>query len=681
MIDKETVKRFATGDAIPAQFHLMIPQEGVTHTVLPESVKHNAIWDYSVSPDGRHFLSVCAEGSFSQFAHMYEYLPETGELVRRFKLDEVVTTHYRAIRPSKFHSSFSFMPNGKLIMTTHTTATAPNHPEWLPYAYYTHQWEGYPGSNILTYDLQTGEVEDLGIPVPRTTIYGGVYEPTSNAYYFGDYMRGHVYKFSLDDRSIKDYGQCTEYASFRYIVGPDNNVYFSSKAGAFQRINTQKDCVEDTGIRFPVYEDVPLSYVHNQMMFAEVGPDGKLYISAAYGPNLLRYDFATNTLEQLGRFAPPEFREFNWGSEAMTGICFDEDGRLWYNYNVANPCWLCSWDVANDPDAIPVLHGLMGSPERRVGYVCEMHIRDGVLYAADTNHDYDPPGILAMDLAAIKAGKATVPCLDPYQYLRSKNGPDLYPGDLVKDGERFYKDMLRGADANVFHQANGYIFGPTKYLTKVWKEVPIEESSVVSVSYDSDNRIHAVTAGCCPHHVVIKDGHAVLVDETPAPAAAANDAAKLFEGITLPAQPGRQYLAVATAWAPLSDGRRIVGTSDGMVGIEKDGKVFALGACAPHGPIHQIVATADGKTAYGVAGDSSDLGTVFSYDDERGLTIYGKLYSGSPVSVGGLGASCEPCCLALSADETRLAIGARDRMGCVYEYDLAAGIKHAHMWY
>jgi len=75
-----------------------------------------------------------------------------------------------------------------------------------------------------------------------------------------------------------------------------------------------------------------------------------------------------------------------------------------------------------------------------------------------------------------------------------------------------------------------------------------------------------------------------------------------------------------------------------------------------------------------VAGDPSDLGTVFSYNNETGLTIYGRVYIWSVNSVGGLGASCEPCCIALSTDGTRLAIGAKDRQGCVYEYDLSSGI-------
>ena len=38
-------------------------------------------------------------------------------------------------------------------------------------------WEGFMGSNVLIYDSDTNEVEDLGIPVPRESIYEAKYIP------------------------------------------------------------------------------------------------------------------------------------------------------------------------------------------------------------------------------------------------------------------------------------------------------------------------------------------------------------------------------------------------------------------------------------------------------------------------------------------------------------------------
>ena len=706
-VTPEIVSRFGRVGPIPADMHRMMPQEGVRHSIFPPEVRHNAIWDYHISPEGRHFFSLCAEGSFSQYAHLYEYLPDTGGFRLCFRLDDATVTYDRAIRPSKFHSSFTFMPDGRLIMSSHTTATAPNHPEWMPYQYYNHQWEGFPGSNILIYDPKTNALEDLGIPVPRTSIYGGVYEPESDSFYFGCYMRGHVYKFGLPNRHVRDYGQATEMASFRYIAGPDHNVYFSTKTGALMRVNTKADKIDDLGIQFPVWPHIPNTLFHNQMLFAVIGPDGMMYHTAAYGDTLLRYNFKANTSEDLGHFAPPEFRTVKWGLQAAVGLAFDEYGILWYVFNGDSLCWLVSWDISGNK--APVNHGVIGTPERRVGYPSEIYIRDDVLYASDSNHGFDPPGIFSVPLASVRNGRPGEVCRDAYQYVRVARGAAQFPGDLAKEGERHYlRELLRNEKSAAFYKENPWVFmTPRHFLIKIWKLVPIEESSVKRVWYDDNGDVHAISGPSDPigaadavdaagsagaeqvfHHIVLREGRVVSVDEEivgiPDPASreplSVSPGLSPASGLTLPAWPGRQYIATASAWAPLSGGRTIVGTSDGMLAIVKDGAVYSLGACAAQGSVHQIVSTKDGTAAYGVAGDPNDLGTVFGYDDEKGLTIFGRVFMNDVVSVGGLGASCEPYCLAISGDDRRLVIGARDRMGCVYEYDLSSGICPASMF-
>ena len=54
-----------------------------------------------------------------------------------------------------------------------------------------------------------------------------------------------------------------------------------------------------------------------------------------------------------------------------------------------------------------------------------------------------------------------------------------------------------------------------------------------------------------------------------------------YDGLSLPAVPGRQYKATATAAVKMGDGSTLIGTSDAMLALYKDGKVFSLGAAAP----------------------------------------------------------------------------------------------------
>ena len=88
---------------------------------------------------------------------MCEYDYEKNDIHVLFAVEDVILPSDRTIRASKFHTSISFMKDGKMIMTTHTTDKSPAHPTWMPEAYYHHLWEGFPGSNIIIYDPSTKE--------------------------------------------------------------------------------------------------------------------------------------------------------------------------------------------------------------------------------------------------------------------------------------------------------------------------------------------------------------------------------------------------------------------------------------------------------------------------------------------------------------------------------------------
>lgn len=68
--------------------------------------------------------------------------------------------------PVKFTPPWLLWRTGGLIMTTHTTSQAPQHPTWMAEGYYQHLWEGFPGSHLLLYDPETGILENRGIPAP-----------------------------------------------------------------------------------------------------------------------------------------------------------------------------------------------------------------------------------------------------------------------------------------------------------------------------------------------------------------------------------------------------------------------------------------------------------------------------------------------------------------------------------
>jgi hypothetical protein len=571
-----------------------------------------------------------------------------------------------------------------MLMSTHTTDKSPRHPAWLPEAYYYHLWEGFQGSNLILYDPQAKKAENLGIPVPHESIYGGVYDRKHHAFYFSGYFRGHLYRYDLETKRIDDLGQVTEFGSFRFLTGPDNHIYSASRSGYFYRVNVDKGKIEDLNIRFPGTASRSTSF-HRQLNFGVNGPDGRMYLGVVFEDNLLVYDPKTNKLDKCGSYKPstaysaPVY-------DTIAGMDFDERGCLWYGYlmfdkNVQNiGTRLMKWDVLSGgkPEHI----GLFGTPERLVGCISELFIRNGVLYAADTNHANDAPGIISADLEVMGSNidKPREMCRDPYAYFYVKNGEEVYPGhDFYKDTEKYIKFMVDYDEYNSFKSQNNFsIKARDIHFIRLWRELPLEESAVRKLFWDDSGVLHGICGNSKLYSFFISDDrmsiicpdnidaeHTVQTMKTMLP-----DTEYSLNTLNYPSYPGRQYLAKPSAWAEWNNNRFIVGTLDGMLAIAGKDGVFSLGPAAPNGPVHCITTNTAKTVAFGVAGDEQDLGMVFSYDDDNGMCWLGRVFATEPHEPG-IGASCELSCCALSPDGSTLAIGSKDRMGCIYMYKLA----------
>ncbi len=650
------------------QYLQMIPQSSVKQCFI-DAPGFNAAWDYYVTDDGKHYIPCCAEGTFPEYVKLYEYLPETNEMKFLFDLEESITVYPRTIRPSKFHTSINPMPDGKLIMTTHTTASAPGHLCWMPDAYYTHMWEGYMGSNVIIYDPKTGGVEDLGIPVPRDTIYGAKYIPEINALFFITFMRGHAYLFKLDDRSVTDFGQCTEFGVYHIHRAADGNIYFSTRSGDLWRFNVSKGKTEYTGIEIP-REDTIVSKTNNVMAYSVDGADGRMYFVTHLGRHFFAYDPKRNVLERLGYTVPEGMRE-QYPDSKVFGMVFDKFGQLWYTVHT-NMIHLCCIDIGN-PQAEPRSFGLVGTEKRCHDCVENIFIRDDVLYMADANHGPDAPGIVSVDLREVRKNvdSPRIICQDPIAYITRRNdfiNTELYKGDIGKDSKRIADFYNQEKQDQIYISENPFSFGKgEKYVCKLWKKVGADGSQVYKVSHDADGNVLAyMDCGKC---ATVKNGEIIKIADC-AKEEQMDGKEISFDKYILPAHPGRQFLAVATAFNELVDGNFIVGTKDGMLALVKNGKVFSLGAVCNDGAVHDIAVTPDGKKAFGVAGDRDSLGVVFSFDMETGIEIGGRIYFTNGSSCERTGISCEPCCVDVSPDGKRVAIGVRDNLGCVYEFEI-----------
>ena len=638
----------------------LIPQSAIKQCYITDSPGYNAAWDYHITPDGRHFIACCAEGSFPEYVRLYEYFPETNSMEKKFNLDDKITVYPRTIRPSKFHTCMCTMPDGKMIMATHTTASAPTHKDWMPEAYYGHMWEGYMGSNVIIYDPKTNVVEDLGIPVARESIYGAKYIPEHNCLFFITYYRGHAYRFDLDTRNVTDYGQFTEFGSYYLADGPDGNIYFSSRTGTLWRLNTKTLEIEYAA-EIPRDMTVQLQ-ARNVMCYSTCPGDGKLYFCMHPSNFIQSYDPKTNKIENVTRGMPEHLRHFLHKSSGIFGLDTDAAGDIWYTYITPfipdPPVRLARIPISRgiyEPEDF----GVIGTKERVHVCVEGLYIRDEIAYIPDANGPY-APGVAAIDLTVLKRDKECPRIIseDP------KYGKEPYTL------ERFNKK----GSYNEYTKNNPFAFRRDTeiYATKIWKALGHEGSEVRAVGFDKDGNAIAYIDKDGSTKLTVRKGQILKVEKAPLPKKESiEQISAKFENYKLPSHPGRQFLAKASAYGEMENGNTIVGTLDGAVALIKDGKVFSIGLVCNDGAVHEIAVSPDGKRAIGVAGDESSLGIIFSFDFENGLTVDGFTYYVHGCSGDNLAAvSCEPCCVAFSGDGKRLVIGARDKLGTIYEYEL-----------
>ena len=194
--------------------------------------------------------------------------------------------------------------------------------------------------------------------------------------------------------------------------------------------------------------------------------------------------------------------------------------------------------------------------------------------------------------------------------------------------------------------------------------------TVRALAFDGEGDVLVWAGADGRHRFRLRDG--ALVEHNPSAAdcpasPAVPKAAREAEGL-MPFRQGRQYKRRITACAPWNRARFVAGTQDGLLARidPAAGAVFALGGIGCHGPVHQLAANADGTLLYGVAGDPDDLGSVFVYDEVRGLRELGRTFLELP----GQMAFCntQPTTVACSPSGEGFAVGTAGRMSTVYGF-------------
>ncbi len=656
----------------PKEFFDLIPQAGVTHLLCEDLPTHNAVWDMVISPEGRVFFPACGESYVSEYARLFEYDFKNKKLIRHFNLEDKILLRNECLRTSKFHTALSFMEDGRIISTTHTTSPSPNHPVWMPFQYANHQWEGYPGSDIIIYDPETGVVENRGTISPYDTTYGGTYCPKTGDYFCTTWMRGTGYVYNVHTGERRCLGQVSDLATSRTFLCSDGHIYGSTYSGKLFRYNSNIRDIEYLEVEI----DGLLRHARER--------DGILYMSTGpcddkgRGQMLYAYNLETGELKKIGNPVPDVDiidKSRNDVFSNLYGMDFDSQGRLWYGCMTTAPLTnycgarLFMWDFLNGKE--PVDLGFLGTPKRTISVTAEFNIFDDVIYISDGNHRSHEDlycGIMSIDLREFVPAIETeerIPSNDyvvymPYPLECSK----YYPlDDFEEKWAKFYEKSKFNQKMREFSEENRHFTTfPEVKSVSYWESIGRENTRVNKLEWKDDNNI-SIYCGTEKTYKIdfnISDNTKII---TPWEPEKANEIKEpVADDCKLPAMVGRNYLAKANASVKMEDGSVIAGTKDMMLAKIKDGKVKSLGAVTTCGSVNSLVCTGD--TVFGIAGYEKGAANMFKYDDENGVEQLGYVptaYADNRRNVCIFNATT----MALSPDKNRIAIGGADELSGV----------------
>lgn len=657
----------------PKEFFDLIPQTGVTHLLCEEWPTHNAVWDMVISPDGRVFFSACGESYVAEYARLYEYDFKSKKLINHFNLEDKILLREECLRTSKFHTALSFMEDGRIIATTHTTSPSPNHPTWMPYEYANHQWEGYPGSDIIIYDPKTGVVENKGTISPFDTTYGGTYCPKTGDYFCTTWMRGTGYVYNVHTGEKRCLGQVSDTATSRTFLCSDGHIYGSTYSGKMFRYNSD--------IRDIEYLDADIK----DLMRHAREKDGVLYITTGpcsvdgRGQMLFAYDMKTGEVKEIGRPVP----KINYKGELDNvffnayGMDFDSQGRLWYGCMTFTPqikyagVRLYMWDFLNGKE--PVDLGFLGTKKRTLSITAEFNIYDDVIYISDGNHTSDEDlycGIISIDLREFVPAIETEERIPSHDYMNYLPYPlecaEYYPlDDFEENWNKFYEKYEFEQSMKKFLEDNYYIKKyPEVKAISYWEKVGRENTKVNKLEWVDEKHLVVYCGTEKTYKVDVNLEDDSMNIQSFGYVAAQELKVAVKDDLKLPFMAGRQYLAKAASSVKMADGSIIAGTKDMMLAKITDGKVKSLGAVTPCGSVHSLAVSADGKTVYGIAGYEKGACNMFKYDDENGIEQLGyvpKAFAANGRNVCIFNATT----MAMSPSGEYLAVGGADELSGV----------------
>ncbi len=506
------------GDLSDPEKIRLINQSGTRVRMRPAALEagYNSCWDMNASPfDGKLYFAPTNETP-AKHTRLVSYDFGKDEFKICFRAEDMILPHDRHMPHSKLHTSISFIPNPEkacgytIAATTHTTAAALGHPSWMPLSHIDHAWEGFPGSFILTYDPETDKAENLGQPAARESTYGATYDIRHNALYMIGFMRGHVYRYSFDDKTVKDLGKTAEIFNYRLHRGPDGHIYSMTKSGFLYRINVDTQELENLGWELPRYHDnVTNNTWYRYMSQACDVSDHEFVFTATASEEMFLFDCDTLQVKSLGKRAPFDYPTDYYPEPLyLDEIAVDSQGVLWYALHGKMPMempaehfvrypalqYLIRWDFRGGGG--PEFMGVIGTEE--------YNTPTAYCFCCDTVHDIlymIGAGFKKRDAPEEDKGDLGIFMLDLREFRGHmyEKGPklDVTPTPFTEEEIEKAKNYTRSYSGEEVSATNPSTLFPAGDVTpiRLWRHVPrdaVSDSKVQRLAWDENGVLWGV---------------------------------------------------------------------------------------------------------------------------------------------------------------------------------------------
>ncbi len=311
---------------------------------------HDVYNGMGTARDGKVYFVLCSE-RYDVGAQMYCFDPKTQKITHVGDLTEACGEKGKhTIVQGKSHVNF-IEANGKLYFGTHLgyySSVEGKESMGIPPA----GWKAYPGGHLLSYDLRTGQFEDLATAPNHEGVLAFMMDPNRGRLFALTWPSGLFLRYNLATHDLKNFGkQCAEGEDG---VGPtyrtvcrsiavdldDGSAYFTTSEGTILRYSADTDSVapvEGEDMRkdyFGLYDPTSPGHMgYNWRQTFWRAKDKMIYGVHGNSGYLFRFDPRVPRLEVLDRITSEPskrcgmFDQFSYG---YLGFTLGPDGKTIY---------------------------------------------------------------------------------------------------------------------------------------------------------------------------------------------------------------------------------------------------------------------------------------------------------------------------------------------------------------